>query len=89
MALTKEQKQEVITEYQVHETDTGSADLQVAFLTKRINQLTEHLKANQQDHSSRRGLLKLIGRRKRLLAYIQNQEPARYKALIGRLGIRR
>lgn len=89
MALTKEQKQEVITEYQVHETDTGSAPLQVAFLTKRINLLTEHLQANPQDHSSRRGLLKLIGRRKRLLAYIRNQDPARYKALIGRLGIRR
>ena len=89
MALTKNEKQELITEYQVHETDTGSSDLQVAFLTKRINQLTTHLKANQQDHSSRRGLLKMIGRRKRLLAYIQNEDPARYQTLIGRLGIRR
>ncbi len=89
MALTKNEKQELISEYQVHETDTGSSDLQVAFLTKRINQLTTHLKTNKQDHSSRRGLLKMIGRRKRLLAYIQKQDPGRYQTLIGRLGIRR
>ncbi len=89
MALTKNEKQELISEYQVHETDTGSSDLQVAFLTKRINQLTTHLKTNKQDHSSRRGLLKMIGRRKRLLAYIQKQDPGRYQTLIGRLGVRR
>lgn len=89
MALTQQRKQEIIGEYQVHETDTGSADLQVAMLTTRINQLTEHLRSNKQDHSSRRGLLKMIGRRKRLLAYIQKKDYERYQKLIGRLGIRR
>ena len=89
MALTQNRKQELITEYQRHDTDTGSSDLQVAMLTDRINQLTTHLRTNQKDHSSRRGLLKMIGRRRRLLSYIQAQEPARYQALIARLGIRR
>ena len=89
MALTQQRKQELISEYQKHDTDTGSADLQVAMLTERINQLTTHLRANKQDHASRRGLLKMIGRRKRLLAYIQEQEPERYQNLIARLGIRR
>ena len=89
MALTQKRKQELIGEYQIHETDTGSAELQIAMLTERINQLTEHLKANQKDHSSRRGLLKMIGRRKRLLAYIQKEDPKRYQSLIARLGIRR
>ena len=89
MALTQKRKQELITEYQVHETDTGSADLQVAMLTDRINQLTQHLKSNDKDHSSRRGLLKMIGRRRRLLSYINKQDSERYKQLIRRLGIRR
>ncbi|GAB4550273.1 MAG: 30S ribosomal protein S15 [Pleurocapsa sp.] len=89
MTLTQQRKQELMTEYQIHETDTGSADLQIAVLTERINQLTSHLKANQKDHSSRRGLLKMIGRRKRLLAYIQSKDVERYQKLIARLGIRR
>lgn len=89
MSLTQQRKQELIGEYQVHETDTGSADLQVAMLTERINQLTEHLKTNKKDHSSRRGLLKMIGRRKRLLSYIQDKSVERYQQLIARLGIRR
>ena len=89
MSLTQQRKQELIGEYQVHETDTGSADLQVAMLTERINQLTEHLRNNKKDHSSRRGLLKMIGRRKRLLAYIQDKSFDRYQQLIARLGIRR
>lgn len=89
MALTQQRKQELITEYQVHETDTGSADLQVAMLTDRINQLTQHLKSNDKDHSSRRGLLKMIGRRRRLLSYINKQDSDRYRQLIARLGIRR
>ena len=89
MALTQQRKQELMSEYQVHETDTGSADLQVAMLTDRINQLTQHLRTNQKDHSSRRGLLKMIGRRKRLLSYIQNKDVERYQKLIARLGIRR
>jgi small subunit ribosomal protein S15 len=89
MSLTQEQKQEIIAQYQVHETDTGSADLQIAFLTYRINQLTEHLKINPSDHSSRLGLLKMIGRRRRLLAYINNEDSDRYQSLIQRLGLRR
>ncbi|RMF20938.1 MAG: 30S ribosomal protein S15 [Cyanobacteria bacterium J083] len=89
MALTQAEKQAIMADYQVHETDTGSADLQVAMLTKRINQLTQHLKANKKDHSSRRGLLRMIGRRKRLLAFIEKEDRSRYLELIGRLGIRR
>jgi small subunit ribosomal protein S15 len=88
MSLTQETKQQIMAEYQVHETDTGSADLQVAMLTTRINQLTQHLKGNKKDHSSRRGLLKMIGRRKRLLRYINQKDSARYQNLIKKLGIR-
>ncbi len=88
MALLQERKQEIINGYQIHETDTGSADVQVAMLTERISKLSDHLKINQKDHASRRGLLKMIGRRKRLLAYIQKHDRERYRALITRLGIR-
>jgi small subunit ribosomal protein S15 len=77
-----------MTQYQIHETDTGSADVQVAVLTERINRLSEHLKTNQKDHASRRGLLKMIGLRKRLLSYILQEDEQRYRNLIGRLGIR-
>jgi small subunit ribosomal protein S15 len=89
MSLTQERKQELIQQYQIHETDTGSADLQVAMLTERINQLTEHLKINKKDHASRLGLLKMIGRRRRLLSYLMKQDMGRYEALIAKLGIRR
>ncbi|ACK66303.1 ribosomal protein S15 [Rippkaea orientalis PCC 8801] len=89
MSLSATQKQEVITSYQVHETDTGSADLQVALLTTRISQLTGHLQQNPKDHASRRGLLKMIGRRRRLLSYINSKDSQRYQDLIKRLGIRR
>ncbi len=88
MALLQERKQEIISDYQVHETDTGSADVQVAILTERINRLSLHLRTNKKDHASRRGLLKMIGQRKRLLAYILKQDQERYRALITRLGIR-
>lgn len=88
MALLQERKQEIISEYQVHGTDTGSADVQVAMLTERINKLSLHLRENKKDHASRRGLLKMIGQRKRLLAYILRQDQDRYRALITRLGIR-
>jgi small subunit ribosomal protein S15 len=84
----KKKKQTIINEFQAHETDTGSSNLQVALLTARINELTEHLKANKKDHSSRRGLLKLIGQRKRLLGYIKRKNPQSYQDLIGKLGIR-
>ncbi|BAZ33157.1 ribosomal protein S15 [Cylindrospermum sp. NIES-4074] len=88
MALTQQRKQELISNFQVHETDTGSADVQIAMLTDRINRLSEHLQANKKDHSSRRGLLKMIGQRKRLLSYVQQESREKYQALIGRLGIR-
>ncbi|MBW4468905.1 MAG: 30S ribosomal protein S15 [Lyngbya sp. HA4199-MV5] len=88
MPLLQQRKQELISDYQVHETDTGSADVQVAMLTERINRLSEHLKTNKKDHASRKGLLRMIGLRKRLLSYIQKQDNARYRALITRLGIR-
>jgi small subunit ribosomal protein S15 len=88
MTLPQQRKHELMTEYQVHETDTGSTDLQIAMLTERINRLSTHLKANKKDHASRRGLLKMIGTRKRLLSYLQKEDKARYQALIGRLGIR-
>ncbi len=88
MSLTQEKKQEIITEYQIHETDTGSSNLQIALLTARINLLTEHLKENKKDHSSRRGLLKLIGQRKSLLKYLKREKPSEYQSLIAKLGIR-
>lgn len=88
MSLTQQRKQELISEYQVHETDTGSTDVQIAMLTDRINRLSTHLRANKKDHTSRRGLLKMIGQRKRLLAYLQKEDKGRYQALISRLGIR-
>ncbi|HEY9882892.1 MAG TPA: 30S ribosomal protein S15 [Thermosynechococcaceae cyanobacterium] len=88
MPLLQQRKQELISDYQVHETDTGSADVQVAMLTERINRLSSHLKTNKKDHASRKGLLRMIGLRKRLLSYIQKQDNARYRALITRLGVR-
>ena len=88
MALTQQQKQEIMGEHQVHETDTGSADLQVAMLSQRIKQLSDHLQKNKKDYASRQGLLKMIGRRKRLLGYIQQKDVNRYRALIQKLGIR-
>jgi small subunit ribosomal protein S15 len=88
MPITQQRKQELIGEYQIHETDTGSADLQIAMLTERINRLSEHLRSNKKDHASRRGLLQMIGQRKGLLAYIQKLDRPRYQALIAKLGIR-
>ena len=88
MALLQEKKQEIISSYQVHETDTGSVEVQVAMLTEKINRLSKHLQANKKDFSSRRGLLRMIGQRKRLLAYLTKQDPSRYRELISKLGIR-
>ena len=88
MSLTQETKQGIIDGYQVHETDTGSVDVQIAMLSTRISQLSSHLQNNKKDHSSRRGLLKMIGRRKRLMNYLRKQDAERYQALIKRLGIR-
>ncbi len=88
MALEKDDKTQIITDFQVHGTDTGSTDVQVALLTERINGLIEHLKTHAHDHHSRRGLLKLVGRRRRLLAYLSGKDKERYRALIKRLGLR-
>ena len=89
MALTTEQKKEILTEYGLHETDTGSAEAQVAMLTKRISDLTEHLKQHKHDHHTRRGLLGLVGKRRRLLRYLQDVDIERYRSLIERLRLRR
>ena len=89
MALSTEEKKAVLAEYGVHETDTGSPEAQVALLTRRIQQLTEHLKTHQHDHHSRRGLLLLVGRRRRLLGYLADIDIERYRSLIERLGLRR
>ncbi len=89
MPLTQDRKQELISTYQVHETDTGSPEVQVAMLSDRINQLTDHLRTHPKDFSSRRGLLKLIGRRKQLLAYLSKNEADRYRGIVERLGLRR
>ena len=89
MPLTTEAKGEVIKQYQTHEGDTGSPEVQVAVLTRRISDLTEHLKVHKHDHHSRRGLLLLVGRRRRLLNYIQKKDISRYRSLIERLGLRR
>ncbi|MFD6859583.1 30S ribosomal protein S15 [Rhodococcus sp. NPDC060090] len=89
MALSTEQKKQILGEYGLHETDTGSPEAQVAMLTKRITDLTEHLKQHKHDHHSRRGLLLLVGRRRRLLKYVEKVDVARYRALIQRLGLRR
>ncbi|MBI2761168.1 MAG: 30S ribosomal protein S15 [Chloroflexi bacterium] len=87
--LTKDVKDGVVAAYAVHDGDTGSPEVQVAMLTERINGLTEHLREHKQDHSSRRGLLKLVGQRRRMLAYLNKTDVERYRALIGRLGLRK
>ncbi|AUH69255.1 30S ribosomal protein S15 [Gordonia sp. YC-JH1] len=89
MALTAEEKKAILSEYGLHETDTGSPEAQVALLTKRITDLTEHLKFHKHDHHSRRGLLLLVGRRHRLLKYVASVDINRYRSLIERLGLRR
>ena len=89
MALSKTEKDTIINEYHLHGTDTGSPEVQVAILTTRINQLTEHLKAHKHDEHSRRGLLKLVGQRRRHLAYLSRKAPDRYKGILNRLGLRK
>ncbi len=89
MALSTAQKNEILTEYGLREGDTGSPEAQVALLTKRIKDLTEHLKAHRHDHHSRRGLLLMVGRRRNLLKYLTRADIARYRSLIERLGLRR
>ena len=89
MALLKAQKSALISDYRQGETDTGSPEVQVALLTNRIDQLTEHLKSHSSDHHSRRGLLQMVGKRRRLLDYLRREDVERYRTLIGRLGLRR
>ena len=89
MPLQKDDKTSIIDEYRTHEGDTGSAEVQVALLTARINQLTEHLKQHKKDHHSRRGLLMMVGQRRRLLNYLSKKDIERYRSLISRLGLRR
>ncbi|MBI4013206.1 MAG: 30S ribosomal protein S15 [Candidatus Rokubacteria bacterium] len=89
MPVPTERKKSLIEGYRLHESDTGSPEVQIALLTDRINGLTEHFKAHQKDHHSRRGLLKLIGKRRGLLDYLRGKDPGRYRQLIDKLGIRR
>lgn len=87
--LTKEQKQKIIDDYKTNEADTGSPEVQIAILTTRINELTEHLKEHPKDHSSRRGLLKMVGNRSSLLKYVKNRDVQRYRGIISKLGLRK
>ena len=87
--MRKEEKAQIIENNRLHETDTGSAEVQVAILTKRINELTEHLKVHKNDHHSRRGLLKMVGQRRSMLNYLMKKDVNRYRALIAKLGIRK
>lgn len=87
--LTKEKKTEIVSEYRQHDSDTGSPEVQIALLSERIRELTEHFKIHKKDHHSRRGLLKLVGQRRRLLDYLKKRDFGRYKEVIERLGIRK
>ena len=87
--MQKEEKQSIIEQYRTHEGDTGSPEVQIAILTSRINTLTEHLRNNNNDHHSRRGLLKMIGHRRNLLGYLQKKDINRYRAIIEKLGLRK
>ena len=89
MAMAQERKQELIGEFQSHAKDTGSPEVQVALLTERITYLTEHFKVHKKDHHSRRGLLKMVGQRRRLLDYLKRQDFSRYRKVIGTLGLRK
>uniref|UniRef100_A0A7V4LBZ7 Small ribosomal subunit protein uS15 n=1 Tax=Desulfobacca acetoxidans TaxID=60893 RepID=A0A7V4LBZ7_9BACT len=89
MALDAEQKRDIIDRFRLHETDTGSTEVQVAILSQRINYLTDHFKTHAKDHHSRRGLIKLVGQRRRLLNYLKNKDIERYRTLIEQLGLRK
>lgn len=89
MTISKEDKEVVIDKFSSHESDTGSPEVQIALLSERINGLTEHLKTHKKDHHSRRGLLKMVGKRRRLLTYLQNKEVDRYRSLVKELGLRK
>ena len=87
--LTKQEKEKIIDDFETHAGDTGSPEVQIALLTKRINDLTEHLKTHRKDHASRRGLLKMVGTRSALLKYVNKKDTHRYQAIIARLGLRK
>jgi small subunit ribosomal protein S15 len=87
--LTKQEKEKIIDDFETHEGDTGSPEVQIALLTKRINDLTEHLKEHRKDHASRRGLLKMVGTRSALLKYVNKKDVKRYQEIISRLGLRK
>ncbi|MBM4306707.1 MAG: 30S ribosomal protein S15 [Deltaproteobacteria bacterium] len=89
MALVQEKKKEIISRFRVHEKDTGSPEVQIALLSERISYLTEHFKGHKKDHLSRRGLLKLVGQRRRLLNYLKEQKVDRYRTIIDQLGLRK
>lgn len=89
MSLNTEKKNEIIGEYKINEKDTGSAEVQIALITERINQLNEHFSTHVKDHSSRRGLLKLVGRRRKLLDYLKQSDIERYRKILGSLGLRK
>jgi len=89
MAISQERKNEIINQFKIHETDTGSPEVQIAVLTEEINTLNEHLRSHKKDHHSRRGLMKMVGRRRNLLTYLRNKDVQRYRELINSLGLRR
>ena len=89
MSITAVEKTKILSDYKIHEKDTGSPEVQIALLTKRITELTEHLKTHKKDHSSRRGLLKMVGKRNSLLKYLTREDRTRYQQIIGRLGLRK
>ncbi len=89
MSMTAEQKQQIVTDFKIHDKDTGSPEVQIALITNRINQLREHFDSHKKDHSSRRGLLKLVSRRNQLLKYLTREDRNRYQQIIGRLGLRK
>ena len=89
MSITATEKQRIVSDYRTHDKDTGSPEVQIALLTQRITELTEHLKTHKKDHSSRRGLLKMVGKRNSLLKYLTREDRTRYQQIIGKLGLRK
>ena len=89
MSITAEEKTQIVSEHKIHEKDTGSPEVQIALLTKRITELTEHLRTHKKDHSSRRGLLKMVSKRNSLLKYLTREDRTRYQQIIGKLGLRK
>ncbi|WLD95387.1 30S ribosomal protein S15 [Alkalihalobacillus sp. AL-G] len=89
MAISQERKNNLIEEYKTHDNDTGSPEVQIAILTEQINELNDHLRTHKKDHHSRRGLLKMVGKRRNLLTYLRNKDVTRYRTLINKLGLRR